>query len=469
MQEAALVGVATLNLVFLPWALGGMHVWSQLVSLGLSAAALAVALLPRPGADPSDLPAGRLLRFPVFWVGMLILAYIALQGLNPSWRFVSDAKSWWLIPLPHNRLLPSGVDAPFARSNPWRATVIFGSVWILACAVWSGFLRRQSYRLMFGSIALGGALLSFVGLIQQIAGSNQIFFGYKAPEKAQFMASFIYRNHAGAYFNLVLAIAVGLAGWHWRRAQRRLEGPGAAVAYGFAAALIGTTVIFSASRMSIVLLVAFALVAALRPAFRAISKPSGHRPLRAWAIIAIPAVCVLSIGFVSFEAKSVWQKIADLVANPSATLRDRTLAREASENMLRDRWLLGWGAGCFRYAFPLYAQHFPEIYYSGKDGRKYWEHAHDDLLEFPIELGAAGMIPVALALGYAGWRLLRVKFWRNQVSLCAAAGCLLTLAHAWVDFVFQNPAVMATWVIFLIGAIRWAELDSAIVRGRFIP
>jgi O-antigen ligase len=468
-QETALVGVATLNLIFLPWALGGMHVWSQLVSLGLSAAALTVALLPRRGADPSDLPAERLLRFPVFWAGMLVLAYIAVQGLNPSWRFVSDAKSWWLVPLRHNPFLPSGIDAPFARSNPWRAIVIFGSVWILVCSVWSGFLRRQSYRLMFGAISLAGALLSFVGLIQQIGGSDRIFWGYKAPEKAQFMASFIYRNHAGAYFNLVLAVAVGLAGWHWRRAQRRIEGLGAAVAFGFSAALIGVAVIFSASRMSIVLLVAFTLMVALGPAFRSLWEPSGRRRRRAWAVIALPAVCILGIGFVSFEANSVWHRFAALVASPSATLRSRTLAREAAGAMIRDRWVLGWGAGCFRYGFPLYAQHYPEIYYSASGGREYWEHAHDDLLEFPLELGAVGMIPVVAALGFIGWRLLRARFWRNPVSLCAASGCLLTLVHAWVDFVFQNPAVTATWAVLLVGAIRWAELESAVERRRIIP
>lgn len=468
-QEAALVGVVTLNLVFLPWALGTMHVWSQVASLGLSALGLVVALPPRQGAAPSGQPAMRLLRFPVFWAGILVLAYIALQGLNPSWRFVSDDKAWWLVPVRHITFLPSGIDAPFARSNPWRSMVIFGSAWILVCSLWSGFLRRQSYRLMFGAVVLSGAILAFVGLIQQVSGSDRIFWSYKAPEKANVIASFIYRNHAGAYFNLVLAAAVGMAGWNWRRTQRKVEGPGSAVAFGFAASLIGTAVVFSASRMSIVLLVAFSLGAALGPALRSLSTPKGERPRSPWSVMAIPAICVLTIGLVSFEATSVWERFASLVASPSATLRYRTLARDAAGDMLRDRWVLGWGAGCFRYGFPLYAQHYPEIYYSGKDGRKYWEHAHDDLLEFPLELGAVGMAPVAAALGYAGWRLLRARFWRNPVSLCTAAGCFLTLVHAWVDFVFQSPAVLTTWAVLLVAAIRWAELEASIERRRVIP
>lgn len=464
-----LVAIVTLNLIILPWALGTMHVWSQFLSLGLSVTSVAVAMLSRPGADPSDRPVVRLLRFPVFWAGILALAYIAVQGLNPSWRYVADSKSWWLVPVHHNAYLPSGVDAPFAKSNPWRAMVIFASTWALVCSVWSGFLRRQSYRLMFGAIAFGGALLAFVGLVQQATGTDRIFWAYKVPPTAQFMASFIYRNHAGAYFNLVVAVAVGVAGWHWRRTQRNLESPGAAVAFGFAAALIGTAVIFSASRMSIVMLVAFTLMVALGPALKTFSLHGGRRRPRSWAVTAIPVVCILAIGIVSFEASGVWERFASLVASPSASLRFRTVGREAAGNMLNDRWVLGWGAGCFRYGFPLYAQHYPEIYLSGRDGRKYWEHVHDDLLEFPIDLGAVGMIPIAAALGFAAWRLIRVRFWRNHVSLCAVAGCLLTLVHAWVDFVFQNPAVMLTWAVLLVGAIRWAELESAVEQRRVIP
>ncbi len=465
-QEAVLVWISLLNLLFLPWALGTMHVWSQLVSLALSTVGFVVALLPRRGLAPPDRPFDRLVRFPIFWAGLAVLTYIAIQGLNPALKFLTDSKAWWLVPLDHNSLLPSGVDAPYGRSNPWRAMAMFGSSWALTCSIWSGFLRRLSYRLTFSAIAFGGALLAVLGLAQQISGTNRIFWAYSVPEKANFMASFIYRNHAGAYFNLTVAVASGLAIWHGRRARRKLEGPAAAVAFGFVAALIGTAVIFSASRMSIVLLAAFTLMAALGPALHAILERQRQGTRRLWFAMAFPAVCVLAIGFVSFKANDVWKRFAELVASPTATLQYRSLAREAAVDMLRDRWILGWGAGCFRYGFPIYAQHYPEIYLSLSGRLKYWEHVHDDLLEFPIELGAVGMIPVVLSLLYAGWRLLGARFWRTPFSLCAASGCLLTLVHAWVDFVFQNPAIMTTWACLLVGAVRWAELESKLEQKR---
>jgi hypothetical protein len=464
-QEVALVVVATLELVFLPWALGTMHVWSQIVSLGLSASAFAIALLRRSGPILSDRPLTRLFRFPVFWCGILVLAYVAVQGLNPSWRFEMNSKSWWLVPVAYITHLPSGIEAPFHRSNPWRAEIIFGSIWLLVCSIWIGFHRRQSFRLLASSLVLSGAILSLVGLFEQITGTQRIFWEYQAPITAQFFASFVYRNHAGAYFNLVLALATAMATWHWRRHQRRVEGPGAAIVYGFAAALVGTAVIFSASRMSIVVMIAFTLIVAVAVGFGLSSGLAGRRSRGPWKYVILPAACILAIAYVSFEATGVWQRIAALVANPTATLHSRTLAREAAEEMFRDRWIYGWGAGCFRYGFPLYQQKYPEIY-MGPSGRKYWEHAHDDLLEFPLELGLVGMIPVSAALGYAFWRAARARVWRHPFSVCAVAGCLLTLVHAWVDFVFQNPAVSATWVVLLLSAVRWAELEASDDRRR---
>jgi O-antigen ligase len=168
---------------------------------------------------------------------------------------------------------------------------------------------------------------------------------------------------------------------------------------------------------------------------------------------------LIGTGLVVLRAAKVWERLADQVAHPVAFDRDRTLARQASRDMFCDRWLLGWGAGCFRYNFQDYAAKYPEIYYAGNH-RQYWEHAHDDWLEFPVELGAAGMLPLAGILGYGVWQLGRRRFWRSAVSFCIVLGCGLVLLHAWVDFVFQNPAVLLTWSVLLVGAVRWVELDQ---------
>ena len=90
-REKWFLGVVLLLLVFLPWAFGTMHVWSQVTALSLSLLALLLALWPR--FYSSDLTEGpefhlrswpRLIRFPLFWLGLALLGYIALQAANPS-------------------------------------------------------------------------------------------------------------------------------------------------------------------------------------------------------------------------------------------------------------------------------------------------------------------------------------------------------------------------------------------------
>ena len=215
--EAVLVAITALHLCFLPWALGTVHVWSQFVSLALSAIGFAIALRPRQetGKTAKDKPSGRLIRWPFFWAGLIILTYIALQGANPEWRFVMDKASWTLLPLPHEANMPTSVEAPFARSNPWRGILVVGSVWLLLCSIRIGFTRRLSFRAIFAALAINGGLLALLGMAEQVSGTQRIFWAY-LPSNPQFASSFIYRNHAGAYFDLMVAVAGGLAWWHLR-------------------------------------------------------------------------------------------------------------------------------------------------------------------------------------------------------------------------------------------------------------
>jgi len=468
--ERALVAVTAAHLCFLPWAFGAVHAWSQLTSLGFSLVGFLLVLLPRSEGDSfssaprvTRWPAVRLLRFPVFWASLALVVYIAMQGLNPAWQYVSDEKSWWLEPSTHFAWLPSGVDAPFAVSNPWRSFFVFASMGLLVNSVWAGFLRRQSYRILFVLLTVNVLLLGLLGLFQRLGNADQIYWTYPSSN-ASFIASFIYPNQAGPYFNLMVAVAVGLAWWQHERSRSRLARPAPALLLAASAAFTGLLVIFSYSRMSISLLLTFMVLIGGALALR-LGRQRG--PLLGRAEL-LPLVVVLagltSFCLVSANTPRVWERFAGFLADPVASARGRTLTRQAATAMLQDHWLFGWGAGCFRYGFSKYARPYPEIYGSDDGHRRYWEHAHNDLLEFPVELGLAGMLPVAGMLGYGAWQLGLRRFWRNPVSLSLVLGCLLVGVHAWVDFVFQSPAVLLTWAILFTSAVRWLELDAP--RGR---
>ena len=455
-----------MHLCFLPWALGTVHLWSQLVSLALAAAGLGVALRPRElGESPTE-PAGRtrpgarLLRFPLFWAGLALLGYIVVQGLNPAWRYTSNPSVWWLEPAAPVRWLPSGVAAPFAQAGPWRTLIVLASLWLLVCSVWVGLLRRLSYRILFSILVANAFLLSLCGSVQQVTGATKIF-GFYVPSNPAFIASFIYRNHAGAYLNLLLALAAGLAWWHYQRARRRLERSSPAGLFAFGGLVIGFTVLFSYSRMATFLLLGFVALVVGAFAFRQFTQPAAARSRAMLLGLTVVFAAFLGTGLYALRIEKVWHRMESMLNDPVASSRARTLAHSAAADMLREHWGLGWGAGCFRYGFPRYVMNYPEIYYVGPAQRKFWEHAHNDLLEFPIELGAAGMAPVVFALGFLLWQLVRHRFWTNPLSLLVGCGCLLTMGHGWVDFVFQCPAILLTWGFLLVAARRWAEFDAA--------
>lgn len=441
-----------------------MHPWSQLLSLGFSILGLVFAVLPRAPARDSfgETPAAqtipsRFFRLPVFWATFAMLGYIAVQGLNPAWRLVSDAESWWLEPEAHIAWLPTGIAAPFASSNSWRTLVVAASLSLLIGSLWLGLHRRKSYRILFTLLVGNGVLLAVLGLAQKLSEAESIFWSY-LPSNHLFMASFIYPNHAGAYFNLLVALATGLGWWRYQRAYSHLEGKMPARALMFAGVFIAMAVIFSGSRMSMILLAAFTVLVLGVLVWRR-RKPGPIREHPEFLPFAFVLGGVLGLAVILPQAGKLRERFAAVITRPAEFLHDRVLVRQATFEMFGDRWLFGWGAGGYRHAFPLYAQKYPEIHLNGTGGRKYWEHAHNDWLEFPAELGVVGMLPLLALLAAGARELQRRKFRHNPVSFCAVLGCVLLLVHGSVDFVFQNPAVLFTWSVLFIGAARWSALD----------
>ena len=461
-----MLAAVTLHLCFLPWALGTMHLWSQCTSLGLAVVGFIMAARPRTyephqtsGAPVTVRPLRRLWRFPLFWAGLLVLLYIAIQGFNPAWRYRSNAVYWWIEPVAHLGWLPTGMDVPFGTAGPWRALIIHASLWLTACTIWVGFMRRLTFRLLFTFLVVNGVLLALLGMAQQLSHATSIF--WLVPTSSQsFASSFIYRNHTGAYLNLVLALGAGLAWWSFARANRRLEKSSPAGVFTFAAIIIGLMVLFTFSRGASLLLLTFVALGGVSFFWTQFRQPAHERSRTVTVGLLVLLGAFVAVGLFSLRVENVWKRFEGMIADPVASARDRTEAHAAASEMFAAEPVFGWGAGCFRYGFPFHLYRHPEIYYSGTDQRKLWEHAHNDLLEYPIEFGLVGSILLAAPLGWLGWALVRRRFWANPLTLLALLGCLLALIHSRMDFVFQNPAILITCAALLVALVRWTELDQ---------
>ncbi len=467
--ENAVVWVVCAQIVFQPWAIGGMRPWSQFIGLGLSVLALLLALLPR---DYTEEHTGsnsfrlimwpKLLRFPLFWIGLAFLVLIAVQAMNPSHVFEITGNQGRLYEVQHHAWLPTSVDGPFKEWPASRMLLIYGSIWLTVCAIWVGFTRRRSVQALFITIAANGLAVAMLGMAQKFAGNGKIYWFYVSPNPG-FFSSFVYKNHGGIYLHLTLVTACGLAAWYYLRGLRRLEKSNPSGLFAFFGTCIAVGILTSYARGATLIMLAFLVVGVGAFAISQFIGGSGPRK----PVIAVVMVLIfgwfLKTGLEAVGSKEAWHRIHQGLTGEGGdiSLALRNIATEASADMLRDTWPAGVGAGGFRFRFPAYQRNYPELGWP----RQFWENAHNDLLQIPIEQGLVGVLLILAGLVYLGIALIRAYFWENPLSLALVFGCLLVVVYGWWDFPANNPAVLLTWCVLLVTAVMWAKFEESNSKG----
>lgn len=468
--ELTVLWVVCAHLVFLPWALGAMHPWAQWISFAFGVASFALALVPRTYTEEHTgsnrfrlITSPKLLKFPLFWIGLGLLGYVLVQALNPAWRFQQDARNWWMLAIPHVEALPAGVDVPFDRWGPWRMLVIYASGWLTVCAIWVGFTRRRTLQVFLVTLAFNGLLLAALGVAQRLLGNGKIFWFFDSPNAA-FFSSFIYKNHGGAYLNLALAVTCGLAAWHYLRGLRRLQKSNPSGVFAFFATCIAVSVLTSYARGATLTMLVFLLVCIGAFVVHQLVVPNEHRkPIVAIALILIFGF-FLKTGMQALRSGEAWDRLKQGITRADLSLEYRERATRASLEMLRENWQTGIGAGSYRFIFPAYQHRHPELVAAG-GRRMFWEHAHNDVVQFPIEFGLAGMSFILLAGGYWVFALARSYVWENPLSATVVLGLGLTLVYSWWDFPFQCPAILITWCALWPAVTLWSQFEEQNVKG----
>jgi O-antigen ligase len=446
-----------------------MHVWSQLISFAFAFAGFCLALIPRTHAEDFSgdgrryryIPSRRLLSFPGFWLGLALLTYALVQALNPAWTYVSSGGEWWMEKKAHVTWLPTGAVTPFADSNPWRSLLIWSSAWMLICSLWIGLTRRASVRALLVILTLNAAALALVGILQHVAGNGNILWFIK-PTTGYWVATFLYKNHAGAFFNLMLAAAAATAACYYRRSERRLERASPAPLFTLCAVVLALIVALSFSRAATILMLGFVLLTLILGAVYMLHLARRPNLL----LVGLLTASLTVLAFVSarqLRLERAADKFQQLFTTDRASSVDlRQLAAKATWDMASDRLAMGWGAGCYRFLFPLFQQNYPEIYQRPGDATHmfHFEHAHNDYLEFLAELGLIGCLPLLLLIGFFSVKLIRSNLRKNPPLLSLSLGLLVLLAHCWIDFHLHCPAILLTACALAAISGRWAELES---------
>lgn len=468
-SEKVLLLLLSVHLAFLPWALGTMHLWAQQLSLGLAGGGFLWALLLNPPSTHvfPNIPAWKkLLKSPAVWLGSAVLGYILIQALNPSYRHIDLAGEVFVVPIDHISWLPSGMKTPLEQMSPFRHLMIFGSAFLTIWTIVLFLERPKSLRFLVGILTFNGVALAILTFGQLFTGAEEIFWS-RPSSNDSFYGSFIYRNHAASYLNLLLAVSLGLYFYFRERAWKtnRRDADKSPIFF-FTSTILFTTVLFSASRGGVIIASALLLLTI----FYTLIQAWKWNRLRETSVISSILLGMLVLFASVFTAVIGPERIVERFKqfaqeHGGTSVHSRMLAAQATTDMFRDKWLWGWGAGSFEYAFPQYQENYPEIHFrelrGGKKEYMVWQYAHNDWLQYSAEYGVAGVF--LFLAGILGWLfgLQRYRGLRQPIPVWLAFGVFLTLLHGIGEFVLQNPAVLITTAAAIALSIRLSVLENA--------
>mgnify|MGYP001434387958 CR=1 FL=1 len=450
---------ATLTLVFTAWSLGGYKTWALhlLLAGGLGTFLASVFPMPRSwnGYDQQHenlRNIKRLLLQPFFWAGLFFLVYILIQYLNPSIVQVLGEKSWWIEPMtsPLGANLPSSVASSYEEMNALRTLVIQVSAVSLACGILVGIQRRKSALIILWSFVTSGVTMGFVAILQKLSGTDKILWFVDSINPYPW-GTFVYRNQGAAFLMLVLLVSSTLYFFYLRRANEKLKSGGPHfILFVFAFLLLGS-IWLALSRAGIILSFSLALVFFLAALAHHVKEIIEGRSLFYLAIF-LGLFISGTIFFVQFSDWEAVNKRVEHLKEVSLDLNNskRMLSTKATWEMAQDRLGFGWGAGSFRYIFPIYQREYRGIWYNyftvdGWAGRRIYHYAHNDWVQFLAEYGIIGTFII-----FCLYLCLLTKVYKIP-RIIASGGCILIVGlilifiHNFVDFIFSSPSY---WVAF---------------------
>ena len=150
------------------------------------------------------------------------------------------------------------------------------------------------------------------------------------------------------------------------------------------------------------------------------------------------------------------EKVVERLEQTQIETEMRADVNPASMAIIEDFAMMGTGSGSFYTALPGY-----------HDGtwRGFFDPAHNDYLQFPLELGIPVFVLLAGAvLWVISWAILAMKRRRSAIYIgmgfSAFMGLLAILIHSTVDFNLQIPANAAFFIVLMVVAII-ARYDHA--------
>ncbi|QCU73920.1 O-antigen ligase family protein [Pseudoalteromonas distincta] len=284
-------------------------------------------------------------------------------------------------------------------------------------------------------------------------------FSYKHTDRA--IGTFTYSNFLANFLALCLCLGIGVLVSELKRSNSDYKQTLKQTFRAWAEILLSSKIILRISLIIIIVALILTrsrmgnsaffialMVVSLLAFFIYRQKPKAFKLL----IVSFFIIDLIIIGAI-FDVEKVKQRISE--TSISSETRDEVV--RDSIPLILDKPLLGSGGGTFYTAFPTY-QSEP---YSG-----YYDNAHNDYVQFAVELG----IPTTAALGslilYCLWLCIATMRKRKTALFQGVAfGCAIAiidmLLHSLVDYSLQAGANSMLFMTILCLAILSSKLPAS--------
>jgi len=430
----------------------------------LAAARLALAAsgrLPLPASPPAARLSLALWLAWVAWIGLQLLPLPAslLAVLSPRAAEAHAA----LDALQPGAALNTISLMPGATFEHWLLSLALLCAFWLVLAVCAQQRRRQRWLLL--ALLLSGLGQALYGIVMTLSGWEIGFLAPKAHGVGYATGTFVNKNHFAAYLGLSLACGVALVladlrpkPWDsWRAALDAIIELALSPRFRVRIALVVIVIalVLTRSRMgNAAFFVALAACGGVYVLLR-------HRRFFLPSLALFVSIFVIDLWIVS--DRYGLEKLAQRIEQTSLDSEGRADVLPEMAPLVRPYALTGAGLGAFAQAYS------PE---RSDQIKQYYDHAHNDHLEFLIEAGVVGYALLAALAALVLAHGLRIVRRRNDPMACAlgfagAMAVVTAVLNGLTDFSLRIPAVSATLVCLTALTLSCSSESSA--PGRDLP
>lgn len=420
--ESGLVAATLLLLVWLPLPLGSNRDWASSLFFVTSGLLVLLTIVAHMRGQQT----GSFSRFPRSALPPLILLLAA-----QLWVFLQ-----WLL----------GISTDPGAT--FRYLFLGLSYSSLFCLILILFNTRQRLTLLIATLIISGTLQAFFGAFMTLSGIEWLLFAEKDSYRGVVTGTFVNRNHLAGYLELIIPCAIGLMlalrdgkPFSWHGVLELLLSP--KILLRLSIIIMVIALVMSQSRMGNTgFFTGLMIVGGI---FVLLNKEHRLRNSLLLASLVVIDILVISQFFGLENLKNrLEQTHLETVIQDGRVVQQRADRLDVAEfviPMIQERPHTGYGAGTFETAFPPYAE----------DLWGDFDHAHNDYLQFLVEFGWIGTVPLALFVVYSLWQSLRAlwrreSYYRSGVGFGASMAIIALMVHSLTDFNLQIPANAATFV-----------------------